>query len=1544
MKIYNSAGDVLLDINVDDSSYRYRAIMGDNNVVLKYQLAEHVELPVGAYIVYQADKYTLERPEAFKKQHNRYFDYTVTFEGAEAHAKIWKFRNPVDHRLKFSLTATPREHLQMFVDNMNNRETGWTVGDCIEAAEHLISYDHAYCIEALQQMASEFETEYEIVGRCVSLRKVEYNKDNPLPLSYGKGNGFKSGLARSNSGDNPPCEILFPQGGSDNIDLSKYGGSELHLPKAQVISYDGEYFEDEEGFNASNARRYVTSDDGLSLQRLDKELSSKAEDSLDCSDIYPQRVGTISEVVCVDEDDNFYDIIDADIPANLDYEKYLIDGETMTVVFQDGMLANGNEFEVKYIHEAKKVNGVEKAARRFEITPQEIDGVTMPNETFKPVAGNHYAVFNVMLPDEYICDNETKTGAEWDMFRTCVKKLYELEEEKFSFTGELDGLWAKKDWTNIGGRIKLGGFVLYSDESFQQEGVLVRITGIKDYINNPHSPTIELSNETITGGFTSAVKDIASQEVVVEDNHQKALQFTKRRFRDAKETMSMLEAALLSNFTNSITPISVQTMSMLVGDESLQFRFINSLTWQQAVDPVITYNSTTKQLTVASCLLQHMTLGITTVSAEHSYSEYLYWRMSAFTSAVLDDSDARYYLYARVSRNVTAGVPGTGVFVLDTTAHAIESEEAYYYLLVGILNSEYDGARSYVSLYGFTEILPGRVTTDKIVSTDGDTYFDLLNGVICGKIKFLSGSDGLSKLDGYTDLTDSISDAQTAANNAQSTADTANNAVKDLDSYVNDAFRDGIITEAEAQAIATYINTVNNTKAAVQASYAQLYANTYLTGVAKTGLSDAYNTLITSISNLITSINTAIADSKTTDAESKDVNDKFDAYNTAYAAYNKAVEVATNSIISVINKKAEDAQSTADQAVTDAKNAQTTANSALTSATEANTAISNLNDYVDGAFKDGIIDETEAQAIATYINTVNNTKAAVQASYEKLYYSDYLSDSGKEALKSAYDTLMSAISTLTESINTAIADGKATEDESKTVDTNFDKFNTAFSKYNTAVETAYNDIRANILISADTSAKEEVAKLGETIIEGGYIRTDLIKATELIVRHVLIETGVDGDNRKIELSPDNMAMDMYDKDGNLCTSFEGNTYSALTDLFGDTSGTAVIKSRSYKSDGTSETTYGYASGVTLGRGKTITVRGLPYNPITDEYPDANEYSQEIILSDVWHTDTPTEVVTAGHLYTHAYSVREDDRLQEETTGTNAIKPTRLSWAYALLTVAVETYSDEELTKKLEIKTIVSCGVSSAADQLVDTSALQQDSSKLLDITGKSTKTVAGYHRLKLVIYLSAQASASNYAEANWGYISTNTSRKDLSATYKSDFYVSRFFANGFCLGRRSDNYVMVMQDKNNNMLLQTENSGYGLQCSSSGILAKHHSGNWMKLPQLVFYGRAYYYSPSSGSATYNWAQSQSFDGSIPTLSRVNKGQIKLTFPTSWTTKLGTLSLTNLMFNILGYGQDTDSDNPLKANLYAFSSTSMTVTISDDASENDGSFLINIWAI
>lgn len=716
MKILHNNIEIL-NIQVDDSSYRYRAIKGDHNLTLYFSLAEHVEIPVGAYCVYENETYTLEKPESLTMKHSRYFEYTVVFDSPQAKAGKWKFRNPVDRRLKFPLTAKPIEHLQMFVDNMNQRDSGWTIGRCIDAPEKTISYNHAYCIDALSQMADEWETEYEFVGKQVSLWKVEYNRDNPLPLSYGKGNGFKPGIGRSNYEDSTPIEILYIQGGEQNIDASQYGSSELLLPKSQTIRFDGEHFEGEQGFDSSKARTYQTDADGFSIRRADKPLSSQAEDSLDCSEIYPSRVGTISAVTVVDASKHFYDIVDSSIPASLNFEDCLIEGETLTIIPQTGMLA-GKEFEAKYIHNAKEG----KAARRFEIVPQDIDGQTMPGGNYIPQVGDTYAVFHCMLPAAYICDNATKTGASWDMFRQGVKYLYDNEEQKFTFTGELDGIWAKKDWLNIGGRIKLGGFVQFSDERFQPEGVLVRIIGIKDYINNPHSPEIELSNSTVGRTVSSDLRKIESNEVVMDTLHKEALQFTKRRYRDSMETIEMLSDALLDNFSNSINPIAVQTMAMLIGDKSLQFEFVDSMTNPSPVVHNVTYNQATKVLSVPAGIIQHYTLGIDTISSSHAADEYKFWSLPAFTTPTLTDGTKKYYLYAKVSKTAK-----TGTFYISEQAIAMEGVAGYYHLLMGVLNSEYDGERSYVSLYGFTEVLPGQVITNKVASANGKNFMDFLN-------------------------------------------------------------------------------------------------------------------------------------------------------------------------------------------------------------------------------------------------------------------------------------------------------------------------------------------------------------------------------------------------------------------------------------------------------------------------------------------------------------------------------------------------------------------------------------------------------------------------------------------------------------------------------------------------------------------------------------------------------------------------------------------------------------------------------------------------
>ena len=171
-----------------------------------------------------------------------------------------------------------------------------------------------------------------------------------------------------------------------------------------------------------------------------------------------------------------------------------------------------------------------------------------------------------------------------------------------------------------------------------------------------------------------------------------------------------------------------------------------------------------------------------------------------------------------------------------------------------------------------------------------------MNSIISGKIRFQSGSSGLYELSEWEDVSNLITQAQNTANTAVESAKNANTAIGNLNNYVNGAFADGIITEAEAKAIEKYINTVNNTKAAVEAAYNKLYTNAYLTGTAKTGLLNAKVTLMGSIENLISAINSAIADGRTTVTEKNNVDNKYATFNSAYADFNTAVEVANKAI------------------------------------------------------------------------------------------------------------------------------------------------------------------------------------------------------------------------------------------------------------------------------------------------------------------------------------------------------------------------------------------------------------------------------------------------------------------------------------------------------------------------------------------------------------------------------------------------------------------------------------------------------------------------
>ena len=688
-----------IDVLPTDESYRYRSIMGEHTLNIYFSLSTYTDIPTGAWCEFQGKRYTLNQPAKVVKHNSRHFEYTLTMDSEWANLKNYKFRNPNDKTLKFPFTASPRYHIQILVDCLNMIDSGWQVGTTIEANEKLISYNHNNCLEALDMIAKAFETEYEIIGKTIHLHKVEYFKNNPLPLQYGKGKGFKTGVSRTT--EQSRITRLYVQGGDRNIDRSKYGNKELLLPKSQEYVYEGVTF--------------VADDKGLSIAIKNTQNNGFInEQSLDLSHIYPSRKGTVSAVFEVDKAKHFYDFADTSIPQALNFGDLQIKGEKMVIYFESGMLS-GREFEVsKYDHTKK----------RFQLVPKEEDGTTMPNDIFKPAVGDRYSVYNMHLPAAYICDNTTKSGASWEMMKEACKYLYENRADLFTFTGDLDGIWAKKNWANVGGRLKMGGYIHFSDNEFQRTPMAIRIVGLKEYVNNPYSPQIELSNKVQGHSFVSEMRKLQNQEVYFGEMNKKAISETKRSWRNALETIKQVEEAF-PEYTKSIIPATVQTMMALVGNKAGQFAFVANKTNPITVPHSLYFDKATKQIKAGSGWIKHYTLGTTDIKPTHSATDYKYWNVSSFVSGRLDDKAKTYYLYIKASKTAE-----TAQFVLSENKIGMEEVAGFYHFLYATVNSEYDGERGIAQFNGFTEITGGQLVTNKISSGNGEQYILLLDNEI----------------------------------------------------------------------------------------------------------------------------------------------------------------------------------------------------------------------------------------------------------------------------------------------------------------------------------------------------------------------------------------------------------------------------------------------------------------------------------------------------------------------------------------------------------------------------------------------------------------------------------------------------------------------------------------------------------------------------------------------------------------------------------------------------------------------------------------------
>lgn len=430
-----------------------------------------------------------------------------------------------------------------------------------------------------------------------------------------------------------------------------------------------------------------------------------------------------------------------------------------TVSMKTGM-CGGRDFTVTGCRYVESVDEWELTLKR---TLDDGLNTYFPNANYPISKGDRFVILDIMMPEIYV-------DVASERLLALGKELYDkVSRGQDYYEPEIDA----KLMYSSGRALREGMYMDISDEDIigtGKEYVLIDtliIDETSDAIPTYKVTLREKKAVSFKESVTGSIDNISSKVVLVgglarqnrnavsaaQSAADAAESYSKTAYAQAKETTEMLADAV-DGFSEGITPVSVQTMAMLVGSTNLQFVFVRGYNDISAAETYpVSFDNDRKQVVCTDTYLQHLTLGITDLSTATSRaaSDYYIWKIGGYSSLALEGEYAKYayYIYAKVKKyDKAAAVESdrTGSFEISRTPHTIDEEDGFMYLLVGILSSEVDGTRNFARLHGFSEILPGQIITDRVRSADGKSYLDLQTGnmALGEKLKY---SDGVLYLD-----------------------------------------------------------------------------------------------------------------------------------------------------------------------------------------------------------------------------------------------------------------------------------------------------------------------------------------------------------------------------------------------------------------------------------------------------------------------------------------------------------------------------------------------------------------------------------------------------------------------------------------------------------------------------------------------------------------------------------------------------------------------------------------------------------------------------
>ena len=412
---------------------------------------------------------------------------------------------------------------------------------------------------------------------------------------------------------------------------------------------------------------------------------------------------------------------------------------------------------------------------------------------------------------------------------------------------------------------------------------------------------------------------------------------------------------------------------------------------------------------------------------------------------MLDTIESPQAEYAILFEDRRVGSPLFGALAIGTSGILISSELDVdnTWKWSTAINSQGVNASEVVTGTLWAEIIKAGVLSD----VEGTSWIDMETG----SFSFANGAITFDKENGFKMIFNSETgeDFESAFKDFK---DEINADIKDIQDRVDNIgeefseyFRDGIIDEVEAKAIDSKLLELSKEKADVDARYDIVYNNVNLIDPEKTNLRTAYSNFVTQYNALVSYIKTIISDGIATEGERNSFKVRLSTYNETIPPLTSAFEEAVNCIsINIAKTQLSDLNNTIQQDISNVEQ-----------------SVTNLEKTMNGAFKDGIIDEAEYIAIKENINSLQLEREDIDKNYQNLSTNEFISESVLSALTSAYNAYTAKHDALIDYIYKTIGDRVATDKERARIEVLLDEYGVALANYGTAQTNAINDIASN---------------------------------------------------------------------------------------------------------------------------------------------------------------------------------------------------------------------------------------------------------------------------------------------------------------------------------------------------------------------------------------------------------------------------------------------------------------------------------------------------